>query len=93
MATIDSTKTRNNLLSKGFQESNSDHKRLEFWYEGKFVLNTKISHGPSHDLNEHLIHQMSKQCLLTKQEFLNLANCPLKEKDYLQILNKKQALK
>ena len=93
MATLDSSKTRNSLLSKGFQECNSDHRRLELWHNGKCVLNTKISHGSSHDLNEHLIHQMSKQCLLTKQEFLDLANCPLQEKEYLQILNKKQALK
>jgi predicted RNA binding protein YcfA (HicA-like mRNA interferase family) len=88
MAVLDAKKTYKNLKSKGFIDSpnrSDDHKYLEFYQNGKLILYTKISHGEK-DLDNFLIKQMSHQCKLSKMEFMDLANCPLSEKKYLEIL-------
>lgn len=87
--TLSKNKTYKNLKKKGFIDSIShsdDHKYLEYFAEDKLVLYTKISHGSSKDLSDYLIHQMSSQCKLTKQQFFDLVNCPLSKEMYLQIL-------
>lgn len=92
MAVLDAKKTYKNLRKKGFLDSPSksiDHKYLEFYHNGKLILYTKISHGEK-DLDDYLIKQMALQCKLGKQDFLNLANCPLSETDYLGILAEKE---
>jgi hypothetical protein len=43
-------------------------------------------------LENHLIKQMSVQCHLDKNEFLDLSNCPLSKEDYFDILDKKGLL-
>lgn len=68
-----------------------DHKRLELFYDEKLVLSTKLSHN-NKDLGNYLIKQMSVQCHLDKNEFIDLVNCPLSKEDYLQLLEKQGLL-
>lgn len=94
MSVLDPKKTYKNLKKKGFIDSTTkskDHKRLEFYHDGKYVLQTKISHGSS-DIENYLIKQMSEQCKLSKAEFMDLANCPMSKKKYLEVLQHKKLL-
>jgi hypothetical protein len=95
MAVIDSKKTYKNLKKKGFVDSvdhSIDHKYLELYHNGKLILYTKISHGSKKDLGDFLIKQMSIQCKLSKNELMDLANCPLSQKDYFKILADKRLI-
>ena len=88
MSALDPKKTYGNLRNKGFTDSETkspDHKYLEFHYDNKLILYTKLSHSGKY-LGNHLIKQMSVQCKLDKNEFMALANCPLSKKEYIQIL-------
>ena len=88
MAVLDAKKTHKNLLKKGFniaENKSQDHLWLELFHKGKLVLHTKISHGAS-DLGDYLIKQMSHQCKLSKQEFMDLANCPMSKEHYFRLL-------
>ena len=87
MAVLDAKKTYGNLLSKGFKSGKGDHKFLEFYHGGKYILQTKISHGEK-ELESYHISMMRRQCRLDKKNFIDLANCPLSEKEYLEILRK-----
>jgi len=94
MSVLDPKKTYKNLKKKGFVDSDSksvDHKYLELFHNDKLVLYTKISHG-NKDIGNHLIKQMSVQCHLDKDEFMDLSNCPLSKDDYFEILEKKGLL-
>ena len=90
MSALDPKKTYRNLKKKGFGDltQKKDHKYLELRHNGKYILHTKISHG-SKDLGSHLIKQMSVQCQLSKSEFMDLANCPLSQADFIKILKEK----
>ena len=92
MSVLDPKKTYRNLKKKGFVPSNGDHKYLKLFHDGKYVLHTKISHG-SKDLDNYLIKQMSVQCKLSKNEFIDLATCPLSKEEFLKILEEKDYLK
>ena len=88
MSVLDPKKTYQNLKKKGFVDSTTksvDHKRIEFFYNEKFVLSTKISHN-SKDLDNYLIKQMSVQCHLDKNDFMDLAKCPMSKDEFIQIL-------
>jgi hypothetical protein len=88
MSVLNPKKTYQNLKKKGFVDSTTksvDHKRIEFFYNDKFVLSTKISHN-SNDLDNYLIKQMSVQCHLDKNDFIDLAKCPLSKEEFIQIL-------
>jgi len=94
MSVLDPRKTYRNLKKKGFTSSTTksvDHKHLEFFHNKKYILATKISHG-NKDIENHLIKQMSFQCSLDKNEFIDLARCPLSKKDFIDILGKKGLL-
>ena len=95
MSALDPVKTYKNLKKKGFVDSTTksdDHKYLEFAYNGKYVLHTKLSHNKK-DIDDHLIRQMSTQCKLSKSEFLDLVNCPLSKEGFIEILESKGLLK
>lgn len=92
MGAISSKDTVRNLKKKGFVEKQSHHRFLELWHNGKFVLHTRISQGGDHDLDNFLIKQMSVQCKLEKQQFLDLAKCPMSKEKYLQVLKEKGLL-
>jgi len=94
MSVLDPKKIYMNLKKKGFIDSTAksiDHKRLEFYYNEKFVLSTKLSHGKK-DIENYLIKQMSFQCKLDKNDFIDLAKCPLSKDDFIQILDQKGLL-
>lgn len=94
MSVLDSKKTYKNLKKKGFIDSTRksiDHKRLEFFHDNKLVLSTKLSHN-SKDLGDYLVKQMSVQCHLDKNDFIDLANCPLSKEDFIQILDQQGLL-
>jgi hypothetical protein len=94
MSVLDPKKIYKNLKKKGFVDSISksvDHKYLELFHNDKLVLYTKISHG-NKDIGNHLIKQMSVQCHLDKDKFMDLSNCPLSKDDYFEILEKKGLL-
>ncbi|MBC6401434.1 MAG: hypothetical protein GDA37_10590 [Ekhidna sp.] len=86
---LDSKKAYKNLKKKGFEDSknhSNDHKYLEFHHNGKMILYIKLSHGSKKDLNDNLIKKMSVQCKLSKQDFINLGNCPLSTEEYIEKL-------
>lgn len=89
MSVLDSRKTFTNLKKKGFVEEENkspDHKRLVLEHKGKFVASTKISHN-GQDIGDSLIKHMHLQCHLSKQEFLDLAKCPMSKEQYFKILS------
>ena len=86
---LEKNKAYKSLKKKGFTDStehSNDHKYLEFIYDGKMILYTKLSHGSKKDIDDYLIKQMSSQCKLSKQQFADLVNCPLSEDKYIEIL-------
>ena len=87
MPVLDAKKTYQNLLSKGFKATAGDHKYLEYCFNDKVIFHTKISHGEK-DLQDFHIGMMKRQCKLEKNEFLDLANCPLSAESYFEILKK-----
>ncbi len=94
MSALDPNKTYRNLKKKGFVDAvnkSKDHKRLELFFKEKLVLSTKLSHN-NKDLGDYLIKQMSVQCHLDKNDFINLANCPLSKEEFLEILEQKGLL-
>lgn len=87
MPVLDAKKTYQNLLSKGFKAAKGDHKYLEYYFNGRLIFHTKISHGEK-ELEDYHIGMMKRQCKLEKSEFLDLANCPLSASEYFEILKK-----
>ncbi|NOY51735.1 MAG: hypothetical protein GXO88_14375 [Chlorobi bacterium] len=83
---LKSDKISKALLKKGFIKNNKDHKFYEYYINGKQVLHTKLSHGATHDVKIHLIGLMSRQCKLSKNDFLDLINCPLSKEKYKQLI-------
>ena len=94
MASINKKKTKDHLKKKGFIDAPGDHNILELYYNEKLILHTKVSHGSnSKEIDNYLIAQMSNQCKLKKYEFIKLARCPMKKKEYFNILLKKGVIK
>lgn len=89
MAVLDGKKTYKAMCSKGFKEAargSKDHKRIEFWHDGKLTRSrTMFSHN-NQDLNDSLIGMMAKQVKLTKQQFIQFAECTLTQEAYVEIL-------
>jgi hypothetical protein len=85
MAVLDAKETQANLIKKGFVPSGGDHVFLEYYHEGKYILHTKISHGEK-DLKDFHIGMMSRQCKLSKKDFVDLAKCPLSAESYIGLL-------
>lgn len=81
------TQTKQSLLKKGFKIDNTHHHYYIYYYDGKIVARTKLSHNDQ-EVNDSLISKMRKQCQISKNDFINLINCPLDEKGYIEILKK-----
>jgi hypothetical protein len=85
-------KVESGLLSKGFRETQNDHHYfIYFTKEGKkTTTKTKTSHTKKmKDIPDNLLGQMARQCNLTKDQFLNLVDCPLSRDEYEKILQAK----
>lgn len=91
MAVLDPKKTHKSLLKKGFVENNSHHIMYEFFHEGKYILHTHASHN-GQDIDDYLISKMKSQCKLSKQQFLDLINCPLTKEKYIEILKENKII-
>ena len=68
MAVLDAKKTHQNLLNKGFISGKGDHKFLEYYFNEKLILHTKISHGEK-ELESFHIGMMSSSVNLTRKSF------------------------
>ena len=86
---LDSKDTYKSLKKKGFIDSEDrspDHKYVEYFYNGKFICYTKISHGSKGEIGDYLIRQMYTQCKIDKNNFIDLIKCPLSEEGYINLL-------
>jgi hypothetical protein len=79
------------LRSLGFIENRSrDHVYLEYYYQGKKVIETKVSHGGDKDISKRLLgYILREQIYLTKQELEKAINGELSAEDYRIILTKR----
>jgi predicted transcriptional regulator len=84
-----------NLQKKGFVLSERDHKYFSYHSKNgkKTCVFTKISHGTKYKvISDNLLAQMSKQCKLSKADFLELIDCPL-TRDLYEMKLQSQAIK
>jgi len=87
MTVLRARKVSCSLTSKGFRRDDRDHRYFNLYVdEVQQGIWTKVSHASRGELTEFHIHAMADQLKLTKREFLDLANCPLKYEGYLKIL-------
>ena len=73
------------LKKKGFRTRDNDHKYFIYYttFEKKTIIITKISHGESNQqLSDDLVSMMSKQCKLSKTDFLSLIDCSMSQDGY-----------
>ena len=83
------------LENKGFQRHEGDHSRFIFWTQDgkKTRAKTKTSHGRSGaSIGDPLLVTMSRQCFLSKQDFLNLVDCTLDRDGYEGKLREKDLI-
>lgn len=95
MAELDPKKVLQNLKNKGFKKAwnkSTDHHWVHFFYNEKLVTSTKVSHTSKSGIDDHLIGKMSRQCQLSKKQFLDLVKCPMSKEAYLEILGEKGLL-
>lgn len=83
------------LRSLGFVENKSrDHIYLEYYYQGKKVLETKVSHGGDKDISKRLLgYILREQLYLTKREFEDAVNGQLSKKSYRDLLIEKEVIR
>jgi hypothetical protein len=82
------------LEAKGFRRGEGDHHYFVYWSLSgkKSMARTKISHGSDKDISDELLSRMSQQCGLTKKQFVDLVECPLKREPYEQLLVQRSKL-
>jgi len=75
----------------GFVENRSrDHIYLEYYYQGKKIIETKVSHSSDKDISKRLLgYILREQIYLTKQEFESVIDGEISAEDYRLILTKK----
>ena len=74
------------LGKKGFRKRENDHTYLTLWVDGrKTAVWTKVSHGEK-EIHDRLLAVMARQICLSRQQFLDLVDCPLTEVEYIQML-------
>lgn len=93
MPILDALKVRKSLVKKGFIPEEGDHYYFHYLDDRgkKTKAWTKISHSAD-DINNPLIKKMAMQTQLSKEEFLDLVNCPLSKEQYRDILREKGIL-
>ena len=83
------------LTAKGFERKEGDHHFYSYRTTAgkKTRVFTKTSHTPSmKTIADELLSRMAQQCQLTKQQFLELVDCPMTREGYEQILSAKGML-
>ena len=77
------------LERKGFQKQERHHHFfIYFTIDGKKTnIRTKTSHTQKRKtIGNPLLKEISRQCCLTKSQFLDLIDCPLNREQYEKIL-------
>ncbi len=71
------------LRRKGFRRVGTHHRYFVYHTRSglKSRIRTRTSHG-GRELNAPLLAQMAKQCGVSRNEFLDLVDCPLDQKTY-----------
>lgn len=71
------------LMKKGFVKDDGSHHFFYYHYIDGTIspIRTMISHSAK-DIDKSIIGQMSKQCQLSKSDFLDLVDCPLSREAY-----------
>jgi hypothetical protein len=76
------------LAKKGFQKRDNDHTFFHLYANGKkTIVYTKMSHGEK-EIGDKLLSIMARQVNLSRKQFLDLVDCPLKLNEYLELLRK-----
>lgn len=89
------SKVESALLEKGFRKTEKHHHYFIYYTQDgkKTTAKTKTSHTKKmKDIPDNILSQMAKQCHLSKQEFLELVDCPLSQDKYEKALQKKGRL-
>ena len=74
------------LQNKGFEESNSHHKFLYLYIDGKrTMIKTRVSHGRK-DYTDMLWGQLKKQLHLDNKQLDTLLACHMDHDEYVQVL-------
>lgn len=74
------------FVSKGFLRSENDHHWFAYFHNGKKTsIRTKISHD-SRDYGDELLSKVSRQLKLSKNQLLDLIDCPMSKDEYLKLL-------
>jgi len=75
------------LLAKGFQQTNTHHRYFVYYTSSgaKTAVRTRTSQGAG-EIDDYLLGQMSRQCGLSKADFLQLVDCPLDRAGYEALL-------
>ena len=83
MVTRKNYKVRDALLKKGFEASETHHKYLNFYYEGrKTSISTYISHQKK-EMGKNLRSKMARQLHITAAEFDELVDCSLSHQNLI----------
>ena len=78
-------KAKNALVKKGFQlRETKTHTMFTFYLGEKItVAQTRMSRGSNNkDIGDYLIGEMSRDCHLSKNKFIDLINCSVSKDDY-----------
>ena len=88
MATYKSRALKTGLLNKGFRVYEGDHHFLFLYIGGKkTAVRTRISHG-SKEYGDNLLSLVARQLHLTKDELMNLIDCPMTHNEYVATLKR-----
>lgn len=82
------------LLSKfRFSREETDHSIFIFLYNGKRVLETKISHQSRNtDIPKGLVGKIARDLQLSGRKFQEAIQCSLSRDDYIRLLSEKGLL-
>lgn len=83
-----------NKLKKEFdiKDRHTGDWRIQVFYNGKLTARTKCSEGNG-DIHPNIVQKIKKQLYFADdQELVEFKNCPLKCKDYLILLKKRNIL-
>lgn len=81
------------LLKKGFVEDETHHHMFWLMVDGKRSrVRTRYSHG-ERECNDWVQGQMAKQLCLSRKEFEDLIDCPLKKETFLNLLREREVIK
>jgi hypothetical protein len=93
MVTRKTRRIHKSLSTKGFNTSNNDHIWYILYVDGKKTsIRTKISHGKK-EYDDSLLGKMAGQLRLSKNDLLELIDCPLSYEKYCDILFKKKIIR